>query len=125
MLALALLSYIYKSRYMDKSASLVAFAALSNAARLDAFRLLIKAGEAGMLSGEIGEHLGAKQNTTSTNLAILQTANLIRSDREGRAVRYRANMTGVRGLLGFLMEECCGGNPELCRPVLDEVACCE
>ncbi len=110
---------------MDKSASLTAFAALSNAARLDAFRLLIKAGEAGLLSGEIGERLGAKQNTTSTNLAILQSAGLIRSSREGRAVRYFADMSGVRGLLGFLMEDCCGGNPDICRPVLDEVACCE
>jgi len=110
---------------MDKKDSLAAFSALSNAARLDAFRLLIKAGEAGMLSGEIGERLGAKQNSTSTNLAILQSAGLIGSTREGRAVRYRADMSGVRGLLGFLMEECCGGNPELCGPILDEVACCD
>lgn len=110
---------------MDKSNSLTAFSALSNEARLDAFRLLIKAGEAGLLSGEIGERLGAKQNTTSTNLAILQSAGLIGSTREGRAVRYRADMSGVRGLLEFLMEDCCGGNPELCGPILDEVACCD
>ena len=110
---------------MDMEESLSAFSALSNAGRLEAFRLLIKAGSAGMLSGEIGERLGAKQNTTSTNLAILQAAGLIESTREGRAVRYRANMSGVRGLLTFLMEECCGGNPELCGPILDEVACCE
>ena len=110
---------------MDKYASLSAFSALSNAARLDVFRLLIKAGRAGLPSGEIAERLGAKQNSTSTNLAILQSAGLIHSERDGRSVKYRADMSGVRGLLEFLMEECCGGNPELCGPVLDKVACCE
>jgi ArsR family transcriptional regulator len=110
---------------MDKYESLAAFSALSNAPRLDAFRLLIKAGEAGLPSGEIAERLGAKQNSTSTNLAILQSAGLIHSQRDGRSVKYRADMSGVRGLLEFLMEDCCGGNPELCRPILDEVTCCE
>ena len=110
---------------MDMNKSLSAFAALSNAGRLDAFRLLIQAGEEGLSSGEIGTRLEAKQNTTSTNLSILQAAGLISSTREGRSVRYRADMEGVRGLLEFLMEDCCGGNPDICRPVLDEVVCCD
>lgn len=108
---------------MDKYESLAAFSALSNAPRLDAFRLLIKAGEAGLPSGEIAERLGAKQNSTSTNLAILQSAGLISSERDGRSVLYRANMVGVRGLLAFLMEDCCGGAPELCGAVLAEIIC--
>jgi hypothetical protein len=32
-------------------------------------------------------------------------------------------MEGIRGLMGFLLEDCCGGQPELCRPVLDQIAC--
>lgn len=67
--------------------------------------------------------LGARQNTMSANLSILLQAGLIRNRREGQAIRYFAKREGMRGLLGCLMEECCGGRPELCQPVLDEIAC--
>ena len=43
--------------------------------------------------------------------------------REGRSVRYFADFEGIRGLLAFLMEDCCGGAPELCKPVLEAIAC--
>ena len=108
---------------MDRKYALAAFAALSQPTRLDVFRLLIRAGTAGMLSGEIGEQLNVRQNTMSANLAILLNAGLIRNERHGRTVRYFADFDGMRGLLGFLMEECCGGNPRLCQPVIDEIAC--
>ena len=108
---------------MDKKNTLSAFAALSQETRLDAFRLLIQAGDKGMLSGEIGEHLEVRQNTMSVNLAILLNAGLLRNEREGRSVRYFADFEGMRGLLGYLMEDCCGGKPSLCQPVIDQIAC--
>jgi DNA-binding transcriptional ArsR family regulator len=108
---------------MEKTRALDAFAALSQPSRLDAFRLLIQAGGAGMSAGEVGDALGARQNTMSTNLSILVRAGLIRSVREGRSIRYFADMDGMRGLLAFLMEDCCGGRPELCGPVIDQLAC--
>ncbi|WP_102108799.1 ArsR/SmtB family transcription factor [Oceaniglobus roseus] len=110
---------------MDNRLALEAFAALSQSTRLDVFRLLIKAGDNGMSAGEIGETLGVRQNTMSANLAVLVRAGLIRNLREGRSIRYFADMDGVRGLLAFLMEDCCAGRPELCQPVLDQIACCE
>ncbi|WP_340110200.1 metalloregulator ArsR/SmtB family transcription factor [Pikeienuella sp. HZG-20] len=108
---------------MDRSHALDAFAALSQPTRLDVFRLLITAGEGGMSAGAIGEALGVRQNTMSANLSILARAGLIRGEREGRSIRYFADMGGVRSLLTFLMEDCCGGRPDLCRPVIDELAC--
>lgn len=114
---------IFNSRYMDKNTALDAFAALSQSTRLDVFRLLIKAGETGMSAGAISDALDVRQNTMSTNLSILVRAGLIRSTREGRSIRYFADMDGMRGLLGFLMEDCCGGRPDLCQPVINEVAC--
>lgn len=108
---------------MDKNHALDAFAALSQSTRLDVFRLLITAGEAGMSAGDIGDALGVRQNTMSANLAILARSGLIRSTREGRSIRYFADMDGMRGLLAFLMEDCCGGRPELCQPVINELAC--
>jgi DNA-binding transcriptional ArsR family regulator len=108
---------------MDESEALTTFAALAQSTRLDVFRLLVTAGSQGMLAGEIGERLGVKQNTMSANLAVLVRSGLVRNEREGRNIRYFADFDGIRALLGFLMEDCCGGRPELCRPVLDEIAC--
>ncbi|MDF1856616.1 helix-turn-helix domain-containing protein [Pseudooceanicola sp.] len=108
---------------MDRNDALGAFSALSQATRLDVFRLLIKAGEGGMSAGDISDTLGVRQNTMSTNLGVLARSGLIRSEREGRSIRYFADMNGMRGLLAFLMEECCGGRPDLCQPVINEIAC--
>ena len=76
-----------------------------------------------MLAGEIAETLDARQNTMSTNLSVLLNAGLLRNEREGRAIRYFANMDGLQGLLGFLLQDCCGGRPELCRPLIEDITC--
>lgn len=108
---------------MDISNALAAFSALSQQTRLDVFRLLVKAGGKGVLSGEIGDMLDVRQNTMSANLKILLHAGLVRKQRQGRAIRYFADFEALRGLLAFLMEDCCGGNPEICQPVINEIAC--
>lgn len=108
---------------MEKTDALAALSALGQDTRLDAFRLLVKAGSEGMLAGEIGQALDVRQNTLSSNLSILLNAGLVRNSREGRAIRYFADMDGMRDLLGFLMEDCCGGRPELCQPVIEKLAC--
>lgn len=108
---------------MDKKATLAALSALSQETRLEVFRLLVRTGPAGLRAGEIAERLGARQNTMSTNLAVLARAGLIHSAREGRSMRYFADLEGMRGLLAFLMEDCCGGRPEACAPLLDALAC--
>jgi ArsR family transcriptional regulator len=108
---------------MDKKLSLSALAALGQETRLDIFRLLVKAGAQGVPAGEISSQLGVVQNTTSAHLKILYHAGLVRPQRDGRIVRYVADMTGFRDLLAYLMEDCCNGAPELCRPVINAVTC--
>jgi ArsR family transcriptional regulator len=108
---------------MDKKPALSALAALGQETRLDVFRLLVQAGADGVPAGEIAARLGAFQNTMSAHLKILSHAGLVRTEREGRSVRYFADMTGFRDLLSYLMEDCCNGRPELCRPVIDAVTC--
>ena len=108
---------------MDRKNAISAFGALSQATRLDVFRLLVRAGGKGMLAGEIGERLGVRQNTMSANLAVLLNSGLVTNQRQGRTIRYFADLEGMRGLLAYLMEDCCGGKPELCQPVIDEIAC--
>ncbi|MEM9317424.1 MAG: helix-turn-helix transcriptional regulator [Pseudomonadota bacterium] len=108
---------------MDQKNALAALGALSQPTRLDAFRLLVKAGPKGMLAGEICAALDVRANTLSANLSVLLNAGLVANQREGRGIRYTANLDAMRGLLAYLMEDCCGGHPDQCRPVLAELAC--
>ncbi|MEY8838053.1 ArsR/SmtB family transcription factor, partial [Cribrihabitans sp. XS_ASV171] len=107
---------------MEKTQAISTLSALAHDIRIDIFRLLIRAGEAGLLAGEIATALDARPNTISNNLALLTASGLIRPQREGRAIRYFARMDGMRDLLSYLMEDCCGGRPELCQPVLDQLS---
>lgn len=88
---------------------------------MDIFRLLVRAGCEGLPAGAIGERLGARQNTTSTNLAILTRAGLIAARREGRSIIYTADFSGMKGLIGFLMKDCCSGVPVDVGPLLDAI----
>lgn len=108
---------------MDSIHALSAFSALSQPTRLEVFRLLIRAGSDGLLSGHIGDRLNIRQNTMSANLTVLLNSGLVRNERQGRTIRYFANFDALRGLLAFLMQDCCGGKPELCQPIIDELAC--
>lgn len=104
-----------------------ALSALAQESRLAVFRLLVRAGASGLPAGDIAEALDIRHNTLSTHLAILTRAGLLRSRREGRSVIYSVDFDGTRALLGFLLEECCQGAPEICSPALDTVlpGCCE
>lgn len=106
---------------MDKTNALSAFSALSQPTRLDAFRLLIEAGEGGLAAGDIADRLNVRQNTLSANLSVLLNAGLVSNQREGRTIRYFADTKGLQGLLGFLLNDCCGGRPELCNPLIDSI----
>lgn len=108
---------------MDMISALTAFSALAQQTRLEAFRLLVTAGDTGMSAGDIAEALDVRQNTLSANLAVLLQAGLVRNQREGRVIRYFADTDGMRGMLGFLLEDCCGGRPELCQPLIEDLTC--
>ncbi|EKF42018.1 ArsR family transcriptional regulator [Nitratireductor indicus C115] len=108
---------------MNKVEAIGALAALGQETRLDVFRLLVQAGPAGLPAGDIAAKLGVVQNTASAHLKVLSQSSLIRAEREGRTIRYTADMAGFRDLLAYLMEDCCNGNPDLCRPVIEAVTC--
>src|SRR5690242_20468808 len=110
---------------METSDAVKRLSALAQAARLEVFRLLVKAGPEGMAAGEIARSLGAPANTTSAQLLVLSNAGLIRARRHGRSIIYSVDFASMRDLLVFLTEDCCGGRAEICAP-LAEVAnrCC-
>jgi DNA-binding transcriptional ArsR family regulator len=106
--------------------ALSALAALGQPTRLEIFRLLMRKEPTGLPAGTIAETIGCPHNTLSTHLSILARAGLIRRTRDGRSIVYRADVEGMRALVGFLVTDCCEGHPELCdlQDALRESACC-
>ena len=100
---------------MDNKDAVVALAALAQEARLAAFRLLVQAGPAGLAASKIAEALGMPPSSLSFHLKELSHADLIVPRQEGRFVIYAARFERMNALLGFLTENCCGGNP--CSPL--------
>ncbi|MTH95291.1 helix-turn-helix transcriptional regulator [Roseibium sp. RKSG952] len=103
---------------MDKNNALDALAALGQETRLDVFRLLVRAGGEGMTAGAVSEALQVRANTLSTHLGVLSRSGLIEAERKGRSIVYSAQIGVMQGLVNYLLEDCCGGNPDLCAPVM-------
>lgn len=99
---------------MESKQAAEAFAAIAQETRLDVLRLLISRGPSGGGPGEICASLGVPPSTLSFHLAALERAGLVQSTRRGRHIIYAARVMGLRSLLGFLTETCCGSRPEIC-----------
>lgn len=113
---------------MELKAATVTLSALAHESRLAIFRLLVQAGPSGIAAGEIARRLEMIPNTLSANLNILSHAGLIGSRRDGRSIIYAADYAAMSGLLGFLMQDCCNGAPEICAPLeglIARAACCD
>lgn len=106
---------------MHDDAAIEALAALAHPGRLAVFRLLVKAGEEGLAAGEVARRMVTPANTMSTQLAILARTGLIRSRRKSRSIIYQADYDRFAALLGFLVEDCCSGQPQACAPLLSMV----
>ncbi|WP_298856947.1 metalloregulator ArsR/SmtB family transcription factor [uncultured Sulfitobacter sp.] len=86
-----------------------ALAALGHEARLDVFRLLVRAGEDGLIVGDIAAHTKLPLSTLSHHLRTLVTAGLVNQERRGREVVNHADFAAVQSALAFLTAECCQG----------------
>jgi len=100
---------------METKDAVLALAALAQASRLAVFRALVQAGPAGLAAGRISELTGIAPSSLSFHLKELTHAGLTDSRQDGRYVIYTARFEAMNDLLGFLTENCCGGNP--CTPV--------
>lgn len=111
---------------MESETIVQALSALAQPTRLGVFRMLMRAGLNGLPAGAIAETAGVPGNTMSTHLAILARAGLVSSRRQSRSIIYTANLDTIRDVLSFLVEDCCGGHPEICAPLIKiaDNACC-
>jgi hypothetical protein len=51
------------------------------------------------------------------HLKELERADVIAARREARSIIYTANFKTLRGLIRFLMEDCCASRAEICAPL--------
>jgi ArsR family transcriptional regulator len=103
---------------MEIDHALTALSALAQESRLKVFRLVVRCGPDGMSAGDIARALKVPANTMSSHLAILTRAGLVSSRKQGRSIIYAVDFDGTRKLLSFLVEDCCGGKPDVCRPLI-------
>ncbi len=91
-----------------------ALGALAHEHRLALFRLLVQAGAKGMPAGMIAQALALPNSSLSFHLAHLTRSGLIQQTRQSRSLIYTANYAAMNCLVGYLMENCCGGGA--CSP---------
>jgi DNA-binding transcriptional ArsR family regulator len=109
---------------METNQAITALTALGHATRLAAYRLLVEAGPAGRMAGDIGQALGVPGATLSFHLKELLLAGLVESESQGRHVCYRANFAAMNGLVDYLTHNCCAGATVAeCAPASDACAC--
>ena len=81
--------------------------ALGNPTRLAVYRLLVRAGDGGLPVGELQRRLDAAASTLSHHLRTLVVVGLVSQERRKTTLVCRANYDAMRGLISFLVDECC------------------
>lgn len=102
---------------MDNTQALAALTGLAQKNRLAIFRHLVGLGPDGACPSDIGAAVGLAAATLSFHLKTLLRAGLIDAEPHGRNITYRANFAAMEGLVGYLGDHCCGGDPSRCAPV--------
>lgn len=100
---------------MKSKEAIAALGALASEPRLAVYRLLVKRGPEGYTPSELSQRLGVPAPTLSFHLRGLVQAGLVVSRRGGRNLYYSPSFERVRGLVGFLTENCCSLADEACN----------
>lgn len=98
------------------------FEALSSDVRLELFRLLVRNAPDGLVAGEIAKLLDIPSTNLSFHLKAIVQSGLVEVEREGRFMRYKADIPVMLDTVAYLTSECCAGNPEQCRKYRQESA---
>lgn len=106
---------LYLMKIDDAAARLEA---LGNPTRLRIYRALVRAGDAGMSVGKLQTKLDLAGSTLSHHLKTLVTVGLISQERQATTLICRASYDVMRGIVDFLVAECCADAPcaEPARP---------
>jgi DNA-binding transcriptional ArsR family regulator len=86
--------------------------ALGNRTRLKIYRALVRAGDAGLPVGRLQDKLKIAPSTLSHHIKTLVTVGLVSQVREATTLVCHANYDLMRGLVDFLVAECCADAAE-------------
>jgi len=81
--------------------------ALGNPTRLRIYRMLVRAGDAGSSVGKLQAKLDLAASTLSHHLKAMMMVGLVEQERQGTTLICRANYEVMRGIVDFLVAECC------------------
>jgi ArsR family transcriptional regulator len=87
-----------------------ALGALAQPVRLQVFRALVVAGQAGLTPGTMAESLDIPANTLSFHLKELGNSGLVHVERDGRFLIYKAQYDRMAEVIAYLTENCCQGD---------------
>ncbi len=108
-----------KYQSMETKQASIIFEALSSDVRLDLFRLLVKNAPDGLVAGDIAKFLDIPSTNLSFHLKAIVQSGLANVEREGRFMRYKANIPLMLEIVAYLTEKCCSNDPLQCQRYRD------
>jgi DNA-binding transcriptional ArsR family regulator len=100
------------------------FKALGHPVRLAVLRRIVQGHQEGTPVGEIQSAVGIPASTLSHHLACLAESGLVRVEREGTTLRYRAHFDELHRLMDYLWQDCCKGGPAAAQAQAGDPGCC-
>lgn len=98
---------------LTEDAAVAALGAIANGTRLAILRALVQAGPQGLAATSIADAVGASPSRASFHLSTMAEAGLITSERQARQITYRVDFQALGGLIRYLIDDCCQGDPTL------------
>lgn len=92
---------------MDLVTAAQGFSAMGSESRLEVLQALVRAGDKGLLVGDIQQRTGIPGSTLAHHLKFLTSADLIVQNKQGRTIVNQANYQHLQALAAFILEECC------------------
>ena len=92
---------------MDLVTAAQGFSAMGSESRLEVLQALVRAGDKGLLVGDIQQRTGIPGSTLAHHLKFLTSADLIVQNKQGRTIINQANYQHLQALAAFILEECC------------------
>jgi DNA-binding transcriptional ArsR family regulator len=86
--------------------------ALGNPTRLKIYRALVRAGDVGLPVGRLQDKLKIAPSTLSHHIKTLMMVGLVNQVRDATTLVCHANYDVMRGLVDFLVAECCTDTAE-------------
>ena len=89
-------------------------AALGNETRLEAYRLLVRAGDKGLAVTQLQKRLGVPASTLSHHLHKLINVDLVTQERLGTSLICRADYNVMTATFDFFAAQCCADDDACC-----------